>query len=395
MPKLTKTFVDNVTLPALNPDGSKSQEFHRDTALPGFALRVTSGGTKSFIIETRIDGKVKRKTIGKFGAITVEQARKQAQIFRGEVASGTNPINEAKKREVKATTLKQAFDDYLAVRKNLKPGTIHDYTRVLNEAFPDWQNKPLTSITKEMVAARHAELGKKSPARANNAMRVLRAIFNHARHSYETPDGNTIIQINPVDRLSQSRGWYNVKRRQTVIKAHQLKEWYQATLQINPTTRDYLHLVLFTGLRKMEAARLTWADIDLEGKTLTVRDTKNQEPHTLPLSDFLHELLVGRKDETSGKWLFPNPQGDGHLKEPRTAVDRVASLSGVEFTLHDLRRTFITVAESLDIPAYALKRLLNHKMANDVTAGYIVSDVERLRLPMQKITDHLQEKIHS
>jgi hypothetical protein len=47
------------------------------------------------------------------------------------------------------------------------------------------------------------------------------------------------------------------------------------------------------------------------------------------------------------------------------------------------------VAESLDIPAYALKRLLNHKMSGDVTAGYIVSDVERLRKPMQQIADFL------
>ncbi|MFX8543023.1 hypothetical protein ABTM06_20225, partial [Acinetobacter baumannii] len=53
------------------------------------------------------------------------------------------------------------------------------------------------------------------------------------------------------------------------------------------------------------------------------------------------------------------------------------------------RRTFITIAESLDISAYALKRLLNHKMTNDVTAGYIVTDFERLRKPMQEITDHL------
>jgi hypothetical protein len=56
-------------------------------------------------------------------------------------------------------------------------------------------------------------------------------------------------------------------------------------------------------------------------------------------------------------------------------------------SLHDLRRTFITIAESLDISAYAVKRLVNHKMNNDVTAGYIIADVERLRKPMQCITN--------
>lgn len=64
----------------------------------------------------------------------------------------------------------------------------------------------------------------------------------------------------------------------------------------------------------------------------------------------------------------------------------VTKNSGVHFTVHDLRRTFITIAESLDIPAYALKRLMSHKMSNDVTAGYIIVDVERLRKPMQLVT---------
>lgn len=72
-----------------------------------------------------------------------------------------------------------------------------------------------------------------------------------------------------------------------------------------------------------------------------------------------------------------------------TPYIQVIELTDIQFTVHDLRRTFITIAESVDIPAYALKRLLNHKMSNDVTAGYIVADVERLRKPMQLITDYI------
>jgi integrase len=75
----------------------------------------------------------------------------------------------------------------------------------------------------------------------------------------------------------------------------------------------------------------------------------------------------------------------------KKAVNRVEKLSGVSFTLHDLRRAFATVADSLDLPAYALKRLLNHKMNNDVTAGYIMKDVERFRKPMQQVTNFLLE----
>ena len=69
---------------------------------------------------------------------------------------------------------------------------------------------------------------------------------------------------------------------------------------------------------------------------------------------------------------------------------QVSARSDVTFNLHDLRRTFASIAESLDIPAYALKRLLNHKiMGSDVTAGYIVTDIERLRKPMQQISQYI------
>ena len=115
----------------------------------------------------------------------------------------------------------------------------------------------------------------------------------------------------------------------------------------------------------------------------------------MPLSEYLFDLLNKRNVANIDQcpWVFPSPLNDGPLKDPRTAVARVAGLSNVPFTLHDLRRTFITIAESLDIPAYALKRLLNHKDSNDVTAGYIVSSVDRLREPMQRISSFILESI--
>lgn len=71
----------------------------------------------------------------------------------------------------------------------------------------------------------------------------------------------------------------------------------------------------------------------------------------------------------------------------------VTRASGVEFTLHDLRRRFLIIAESLDIPHYALKCLANYRDSSDVTAGYIVADVERLRQPRQRITDFILDQV--
>jgi len=249
-----------------------------------------------------------------------------------------------------------------------------------------------------MIAKRHAQHGEShSRARSNNAMRVLRAIFNFAIYEYQTGDSQPIIAVNPVKYLSHTRGWFRVERKQTVIKPHQLADWYNGLTRLVEKEayrnallwHDYFLLLLFTGMRKTEAASLRWEDIDLKYKTITLQDTKNREVHTLPMSDFVYEFLERRSHHKTSEYIFPADSKTGYIYEPKKAVLKVVELSGVSFTLHDLRRTFATIADSLDLPTYALKRLLNHKMNHDVTAGYIMRDVERLRKPMQRITDFL------
>jgi integrase len=183
---------------------------------------------------------------------------------------------------------------------------------------------------------------------------------------------------------------HSIERRQTFIKSYVLAAWSQGVAGLqNETLRDYLLLILFTGLRRQEAAQLQWNQVDLKAKTLKIAGTKNREPHSLPLSDFLHNLLIRRKKTSASDYVFPGPGKGGYIIEPRKQMAKVIETTGIQFTVHDLRRTFITIAESLDIPAYALKRLLNHKMSGDVTAGYIILDVERLRKPMQMIADFI------
>jgi len=390
--KITKSYVDKLSTP------ETGQAFVRDSELKGFAVRVTSTGAKSFILEKRIDGKVKRLTLGRYPELTVEQARKEAHKLLGHIAVGRNPPAEKKYKALQGTTLEQAFSDFITVRKNLKPRTLYDYQRVMNVVFADWQTKAMLDIGKDMVAKRHSKIGtERGEAYANLSMRFLRALFNFAIAQYEDGSGHAILRENPVMRLTQTRAWYRVDRRQTVIKPHQLAPWYQAVMSLkqdkisNQSTlvADYLLFLLFTGLRRQEAATLKWSDIDLNDRSFTLTDTKNREPLTLPLTEFISNLLKSRKSATDSDYVFAGDGKAGYLIEPRRQVQKVTELSGVSFTLHDLRRTFITVAESIDISAYALKRLVNHKMTNDVTAGYIVNDVERLRKPMEQISAQL------
>jgi integrase len=106
--------------------------------------------------------------------------------------------------------------------------------------------------------------------------------------------------------------------------------------------RDLLLLALFTGMRRSEILPLKWEHLDLTGATLAVPRTKNGDPLELPMSGFLVDLLRQRKILVGqSEWVFPSRSETGHVAEVKSFIARVRQASGVNFTLHDLRRTFI------------------------------------------------------
>lgn len=383
--KFTKQALEKIP-PA--PPGKRVDYY--DMKTDGLTLRVTSTGAKSFSVLRRVKGgRLERITLGKYPALPLEEATKQAKQTLAELAQGNSVASQQRRKKAEQVTLEAVFADYLKSRKTLKSRTIQDMQQAMKETCPDWLKKPIAKISPAMVERRHRERGEKSQARANLAMRYLRALFNFAMAKYTDEDGAPILTINPVKKLSETRAWYRVDRRKTVIKAHELAPWFQAIMNLpGVDNRDYLLAVLFTGLRREEALNLKWAHVDLQERTLTVLDPKNHRDHLLPLSDFLLELMTRRKSITASEYVFADSQGR-RISNFRYAQASIEKASGIKFCIHDLRRTFATVAESLDIPAYALKRLLNHADGADVTAGYIVPNGERLRGPMQKITDYL------
>jgi hypothetical protein len=108
--RLNKSAIDSLPLPVPVPPATRAQAFHRDDLLKGFAVRITATGARSFIVETKINGKTRRATLGKYPNLTVERARKLAQERLGMIAAGRDP--EAEKREAQAVgvSLGQAFD---------------------------------------------------------------------------------------------------------------------------------------------------------------------------------------------------------------------------------------------------------------------------------------------
>jgi integrase len=390
--KITKAAVD--ALPLVPPDLSSptgkpvKQVDYFDTELKGFGCRV-SATSKTYFVMRRVNGKLSRVTLGRHGIITADKARHDAAIALGDLTKGID-INRQSREKAKArerelaNSLQQVYAQYLASRPQMKARTIAVDKSLLQCHISDWMNKPVTEITREMIARRHLKIAEGSGTiTANNVMRLFRRIYNFA---ISLCDGD--LPQNPVQRLSDSRQWFKVGRRMTVIKEHELSRWYATVMETsNPVIRDYMLLLLFTGLRKNEGLGLRWQDVDMEGRTFTVAETKNGRPHTLPMSDFLFDIFRRRAENRGNDFVFPGGgKGCGRLTEPKRQVQAIIKGCGIKFCLHDLRRTFASISEGV-VSYSELKRLLNHSTANDVSQGYIILSTDKLRSSMQRITD--------
>ena len=129
---------------------------------------------------------------------------------------------------------------------------------------------------------------------------------------------------------------------------------------------------------------------DLSG--LTVHDTKNGSDHYIPISRLIKGVLERQKaflennDKADCPWVFPARRGEGHMTEPKSQLKKICDATGVQFSFHDLRRTFATHANANGIPHEEIKRALNHK-SGDVTAGYIITKIDSLRPVFDAVAD--------
>lgn len=404
--KFTKERLDAIAA----PDSGRATYY--DLATPGLLIRVSENGVKSFEVRKKVKSRAVRATLGRYPAMTIEHARRQAITHLGKMLDGVNPNKEKKAERIRGVSLQECLDDYLRIRgRNLANNTRVNYRAIVENHLADWLKKPLRDISRDMVAHRHQRIADGTadkpsmPVAANNAMRILRALFNFASGQYEAKEGESLFPDNPVKRISHTRAWVPERRRQTIIKTSDLPSWFDALdvlrapsdeniLNSAVTIADYLEFVLFSGLRRDDALCLLWDQVDLKAGVIhPVIHKKSRTVMSFPVSDHITKLLRRRYDSRVNEFVFhgrlDSRKEIGRLDEPKRQIARMIAMTGIKFSSHDLRRTFITVAESLDLSTFALKRLCSHSDGGDVTAGYIVMDVERLRAPIIKIADHL------
>ena len=375
--KLTKSNIDTKAKPS--PTGDV---YFWDTETRGLGLRVTPKGAKSFVLQSRLRGEERdvRMTIGTYGAWVLDSykdndARRKAQELKQQFENGIDPRAKAKEDAAQKVTLGTVATAYLSRPDKLKP-TSEKWTRYyVEKVFADWTDKPITSITRDMVRDRHAQLAeggfkglnpeasskdkrkaRPAPATANAAMIVLRILIAFAADEYRLADGKSLITDNPVDAMKRHwapagdrTGRYIDKRKVgdvwNALHAERVKPMPEDTL----AGFDLALLLMLTGARRMEIAALTWDRVNIDHSDPSqcwfhLPDPKSGREVFLPLSKQAVGILESRKRVKGNPHVFPTRSKAGHVGDPRAPFELISKVAGTHLSAHDLRRTWTNIA---------------------------------------------------
>jgi integrase len=369
------------------PIPEKGRVDYYDNEVKKLSCRVSCTGNKSFVVLKYVKGNAQRVTLANTNDMSVTEARKKAQSILAAINSGIDPTAEKRKQRIKKTSLSDVLELYLSER-DLKPYTIENYRYKLKRGFSDWLTKPVSSITEDMILRRHKKISRAGKTTANTTMRVLRLTLNYA-------NAVGMIDENPANILSKARLWHKSNRKDRVIPSNKLQAWHEAVEALaNQKAKVFFLMILYMGFRSGEALTLEWAQVDLKSKNIRLLDTKNGTNHRLPIPAPLIKYLENLKKQTGNhKWVFSGREPAMHMRHPREPMKVVTKASGVEFSPHDCRRTFATIAEAVNIPLTMIKRLMNHVTTNDVTGGYIVTEEATLREAINKVAGYIQARV--
>jgi integrase len=372
---------------------------------PGLGVRVSSTGDHAYVAQRRVDGRSVRRTLGKAtgpGAISTDTARELQIDVSSELQRGKDPLVKKRERiaaaKVESITFESALRSYVKGKRRAKDGlplkqrTVDDYLAMVAPAGTTKRGlptqagelyaiaaRPLAKITGDDIRRLHTALEPRGERRQTYAMQVLRAVLRHQ---------GVVIEGNPLSpstagaqrvQLAPSRG------NPSPIPPERLGAWWRAACAIDSTSADQLKFQLLTGCRPGEAAGLVVGDVDLVGGRAVLRDTKNRSNFGLVLST--QAAAIARK-HFKGKRLKGPVFGVVNTNKAIAAINEAAGTPGI--TPHQLRHTFASIAAEL-VPAFTLRKLLNHTSGGDVAAVHYVGISEaQMRTAWQSVADFIE-----
>jgi integrase len=349
--RFTKTGLDKLPSPTA---GTRATYYDQDVVK--LALRVTSAGSKTFYIVKRVAKDMVWFKLGVFPEMTVEQARKAAEVVLGSFAAQDNPA--AIRRAVKGMPdLNEFFVEYGERHGQKKRAWRDDQQRYRDYLKAPLGGKKLSAVTREMVGRILSDMERdgKAGATVNNVRALASGLFGKAiEWSY--------IKDNPVRGIKTRKA----VKRDRFMSAHELPRFFAAVAdEPNTTIRDYFLISLLTGARRANVLAMRWSEVNLGEAIWRIPLTKNGDPQNVTLSPEVVTLLEQRKQQMTGaaaksNYVFPGSGESGHLEEPKkgwkrifdrdelTQLDHLIQQAGEKLTQPAVSRTAPLQTESLE-----------------------------------------------
>ena len=302
--KLTNAVVGSIPVPPAR-EGKPDQTIMWDTVVTGFYARVRTGGARTFGIKYRVGPSQRWQTIGRFGALTVDQARSRAKQIIGMVESGRDPAAEqraARRRDGEPEAVEQGdmtleafYRKWRAEHAEIHLTTPQNDDKVFKHLKARFGDKRLSEITRAEVAQLHRDMAA-IPVAANQYVRRLHAWLNVAIDWDLLPEDHR----NPATYCSAKSGkrkairLYPEKPRDVALDGAQLaklgvgvareanSKGHACARGIGPTRNRLglaLKLLAVTGMRKAEAETLRRDAVDLEHDQIVVTKHKTARHH--------------------------------------------------------------------------------------------------------------------
>lgn len=388
---MAKTVLTDMTIRTLPPPATGQSEIW-DHRVPGFGIRVSAAGTKSFVLVYRFDGRQRRLTLGRYPTLSLTDARKLASQALRQVSLGVDPSEaEITDRVAAAPRLRAVgatVDEYIekyAKPKNKDWRTTRDILQ--REFVAIWGERALNSISRDDVMRVIDDVvARTSAATGHNR-------FVYARHFFNWCVGRGYLDVSPMAKLNPPP---KARDRDRVLSDNELSRIFVAARKMEYPYGAIIMLLILTAQRKSEVAGIRWSELNIAAGewSLTAERTKSARKHVVPLPAAAIEMLKSLKS-IHDTLVFPARGSEAVVSGFSKWKVRLDELSGVEnWRVHDLRRTAATGMARLGVAPHVIERILNHTRGTFAGVAGIYNRfgyLPEMREALERWSEHVKE----
>jgi integrase len=383
--KLTKKSIDAF-------EATGKLEYLWDMEVKGFGVVITPAGSKSFILNYRNqDNRSRRKTIGKYGHLTVEQARDFARELTYRIVKGEDPVQQDEMQRSQPTFAEVAqrfLDDHSSIRS--RPATHASNIQILaHMVLPHFGKMKIRSIERKdiydyLAKNRHRPIG------ANRSLAAMSSIMSKAElWGYRDRNSNPCFGVERFPENRRER-FLNEQEFAALESAMQRAE---RNLTESPHVLAMFRIMMHTGCRPGEARHLKWDYVDLANRVIRLpkEATKEKRPKTLFITPYIEGVLKNIRRMEGNPYVVVSERNDGKpIMDVKKPWDRIKKAAGIttELHLHDLRHSHASMANALGYSLPMIGALLGHTQAQ-TTLRYAHLATDHLRKAAEDISNRI------